>query len=145
MTAMHDSVTQWCRSKSLAEISTTIPFCQAMRDVPRHEFVGRELVSRAYHDRPLPIGHGQTISQPYIVALTTQAVDPTSKSRALDIGTGSGYQAAVLAEIVDHVYSIEIVKSLAIQARDRLHRLGYDNVTVRHGDGYRGWREEGTL
>lgn len=114
----------------------------AMRRVPRHEFVPRALQPRAYEDGPLPIGHGQTISQPYIVALMTQLVDPTPQKKALDIGTGSGYQAAVLAELVSHVYSIEIVEDLASEARQRLERLGYRNVTVRHGDGYAGWEAQ---
>ncbi len=115
---------------------------EAMRSVPRHEFVPPDLRDAAYFDRPLPIGSGQTISQPYIVALTTQLARPTPSSRALDVGTGSGYQAAVLAEIVDEVYSIEIVESLADEGRQRLERLGYRNIVVQHGDGYRGWPEE---
>jgi len=113
----------------------------AMGRVPRHEFVLQSMRERAYDDRALPIQQDQTISQPYIVALMTQLAEPKKKSRALDIGTGSGYQAAILAEIVDRVYSIEIVKPLADGARQRLEKLGYDNVTVRHGDGYQGWQE----
>jgi len=111
----------------------------AMRAVPRHRFVPEELVDEAYADTPLPIGHRQTISQPYIVALMTELVRPTKDKRALDVGTGSGYQAAVLAEIVDHVDSIDIVCPLAEQARERLTGLGYDNVTIRCGDGWAGW------
>jgi protein-L-isoaspartate(D-aspartate) O-methyltransferase len=113
----------------------------AMEKVPRHEFVPKELRGSAYTDGPLPIGKGQTISQPYIVALMTQLARPKPDSRVLDVGTGSGYQAAVLAEIVDQVYSIEIVESLADEARERLKRLGYENIEVRSGDGYRGWPE----
>ena len=113
----------------------------SMQNVPRHEFVPKDLRSRAYADGPLAIGKGQTISQPYIVALMTQLAGPESDSRVLDVGTGSGYQAAVLAEIVDHVDSIEIVESLAEESRKRLPRLGYENVDVRTGDGYRGWPE----
>jgi protein-L-isoaspartate(D-aspartate) O-methyltransferase len=113
-----------------------------MRRVPRHEFVPERIRDRAYEDHPLPIGQGQTISQPYIVALMTQLVDPQPEDKALDVGTGSGYQAAVLAELVDHVYSIEIVESLADRADETLQRLGYRNVTVRHGDGYHGWPSE---
>ncbi len=113
----------------------------AMRTVPRHRFVPVNMQSHAYEDRPLPIGHRQTISQPYIVALMTQLAGPTKQSRVLDVGTGSGYQAAVLAEIVDTVYSIEIVKTLASEARARLKSLAYHNVHVRHGDGYQGWQE----
>ena len=114
---------------------------EAMRKVPRHKFVPPELHWAAYADRPLPIGHDQTISQPYIVALMTQLVEPAKHKRALDIGTGSGYQAAILAELVSTVHSIEIVEPLATEAAARLQTLGYDNVTVRHGDGYRGWEE----
>ncbi len=113
----------------------------AMARVPRHEFVPPGIRELAYADGPLPIGHEQTISQPYIVALMTQLARPDSSMRALDVGTGSGYQAAVLAELVDHVYGIEIICDLADQARARLERLGYDNITVRCGDGYRGWPE----
>jgi protein-L-isoaspartate(D-aspartate) O-methyltransferase len=115
---------------------------EAMGRVPRQRFVPKNLEGRAYGDYPLPIGHDQTISQPYIVALMTQLAEAKPESRALDIGTGSGYQAAVLAEICKEVYSIEIVKPLAEQARKRLEDLGYKNVTVRHGDGYRGWPEK---
>jgi len=113
----------------------------AMGRVPRERFVDRRLADEAYRDGPLPIGHGQTISQPYIVALMTQLVEPRPGDRVLDIGTGSGYQAAVLAELCKEVYSIEIVEPLATSARERLAALGYKNVTVRHGDGYRGWKE----
>jgi protein-L-isoaspartate(D-aspartate) O-methyltransferase len=113
----------------------------AMRDVPRHLFVPPDLQSSAYDDRPLAIGHGQTISQPYIVALMTEIVRPQASDRALEIGTGSGYQAAVLSGLVSHVYSIEIVEPLAREAERRLKSLGYANVTVRTGDGYAGWPE----
>ena len=113
----------------------------AMGRVGRHHFVPEAYRDSAYVDRPLPIGHGQTISQPYIVALMTQLVRTKPTSRALDIGTGSGYQAAVLGRLCKEVYSIEIVKPLAEDARKRLAELGYKNVTVRHGDGYRGWEE----
>jgi len=112
---------------------------EAMRKVPRHLFVPEELRGSAYEDRPLPIGHGQTISQPYIVALMTQLARAAPGKTALDVGTGSGYQAAVLASIVDRVSSIEILCDLADQARERLQRLGYDNVEVRCGDGFAGW------
>ncbi len=114
----------------------------AMGRVPRHLFVPDNLQDDAYEDHPLPIGHGQTISQPYIVALMTQLAGPKPESRTLDIGTGCGYQAAVLAELCKEVYSIEIVEPLAEEARKRLERLGYKNVTVRAGDGYRGWPEK---
>lgn len=114
---------------------------EAMRKVPRHRFVPESEQRHAYSDTPLPIGQGQTISQPYIVALMTQLVEPDSSDRVLEIGTGSGYQAAVLAEIVDHVYTIEIEPELARTATQVLQQLGYDNVTVRAGDGYAGWPE----
>lgn len=113
----------------------------AMRKVPRHEFVPESWAAHAYDDRPLPIGHGQTISQPFIVAVMTQALDLKSSDRVLEIGTGSGYQAAVLCELVKEVYTIEIVAPLGEQARNTLKRLGYTNVKVRIGDGYRGWPE----
>ena len=109
--------------------------------VPRHEFVPANQRSNAYRNRPLPIGHGQTISQPYIVALMTDLIEPQPDHRVLEIGTGSGYQAAVLAELTGQVYSIEIIEELGEQARERLARLGYDNVSVRLGDGYYGWEE----
>jgi protein-L-isoaspartate(D-aspartate) O-methyltransferase len=114
---------------------------RAMRSVPRHAFVPSSVVAFAYEDHPLPIGYGQTISQPYIVALMTEMIDPGNCSRVLEVGTGSGYQAAVLAEIVDSVFTIEIVPELAASARDRLYSLGYRNVSVRSGDGYLGWPE----
>jgi protein-L-isoaspartate(D-aspartate) O-methyltransferase len=113
----------------------------AFTDVPRHEFVPDGLRDKAYENRPLPIGHGQTISQPYIVALMTELLELDHSDRVLEIGTGSGYQAAILAELVDTVHSIEIVKALGEQARSRLKRLGYENVGVRIGDGYYGWEE----
>lgn len=113
----------------------------AMRKVPRHEFVPESERARAYRDTPLPIGEGQTISQPYIVALMTELVRPDRSDRVLEVGTGSGYQAAVLAELVGHVYSIELEPSLADTAALVLSRLGYENVTVRAGDGYLGWKE----
>jgi protein-L-isoaspartate(D-aspartate) O-methyltransferase len=115
----------------------------AMGQVPRHEFVPDGYRDRAYANRPLPIGYGQTISQPYIVAIMTELVHPTPRSRVLEVGTGSGYQAAVLAEIVDKVYTMEIIEPLGRQARKRLKRLGYDNVEVKVGDGYYGWPEHG--
>jgi protein-L-isoaspartate(D-aspartate) O-methyltransferase len=112
-----------------------------MSDVPRHLFVPEDLRRRAYDDRPLPIGQGQTISQPLIVALMTSLLRPQRHHRVLEIGTGSGYQAAVLAPLVARVYTIEIVEPLARQAEERLKRLGFANVEVRAGDGYQGWPE----
>lgn len=113
----------------------------AIGQVERHRFVPQGQVRYAYENRPLPIGHGQTISQPYIVALMTELLEPGEDDIVLEVGTGSGYQAAVLAGLVDHVYSIEIIEALAASARERLQRLGYDNVTTQLGDGYYGWEE----
>lgn len=113
----------------------------AMREIPRHEFVPSEHRDRAYGDHPLPIGHGQTISQPYIVAYMTEMLGPRPGMKVLEVGTGSGYQAAVLAEIGCDVYTIEIFEALANSARRRLQRLGYGGVEVRHGDGHYGWSE----
>ncbi len=114
----------------------------ALRVVPRHEFVLPGDRERAYGDYPLPIGHGQTISQPYIVAYMTQMLRPRRGMKVLEVGTGSGYQAAVLAAIGCRVFTIEIFESLAKSAQERLKRLGHENVTVRRGDGYFGWREQ---
>ena len=114
---------------------------RAMLEVERHEFVPAASRSEAYRNYPLPIGHGQTISQPYIVALMTDLVAPDANDVVLEIGTGSGYQAAVLAQLVRHVYSMEIIEPLAGQAASRLKRLGYGNVTTSLGDGYFGWPE----
>lgn len=111
----------------------------AMLGVPRHEFVPDDLKPYAYQDGPFPIGNGQTISQPYIVAFMTEALKLKKSDRVLEIGTGSGYQAAVLAKIVDSVYTIEIVEDLALEAKKRLKALNYDNIIVRAGDGYHGW------
>jgi len=114
---------------------------KAMRKVPRHLFVPKEYENEAYDDNPLPIGYGQTISQPYIVAYMTEVAKPDISKTALEIGTGSGYQAAVLAEVVGRVYSIEIIPELAKESAERLRKLGYKNITVRYGDGYKGWKE----
>ncbi|GIW72112.1 MAG: hypothetical protein KatS3mg102_1654 [Planctomycetota bacterium] len=119
----------------------TPPVLEAMRAVARHRFVPAELRAQAYEDRPLPIGHGQTISQPYIVAFMTEMLALQPGARALEVGTGSGYQAAVLAELAAEVVTIEIIGALAHSAAERLQRLGYRNVTVVHGDGYFGWPE----
>lgn len=114
----------------------------AMRIVPRHEFVPPDQRDRAYEDIPLPIGHDQTISQPAVVALMTELIEPGRGKRVLEIGTGSGYQAAVLAQAGCRVWTIEIFKALAEHARGRLERLGYRKVSVRHGDGYAGWPDQ---
>jgi protein-L-isoaspartate(D-aspartate) O-methyltransferase len=113
----------------------------AMNQVPRHEFVPADVRPLAYTDQPLPIGHGQTISQPYIVAFMTQALELKPGDKVLEIGTGSGYQAAVLAEITPQVYSIEIICELSEKARHTLDRLGYTKVITKCGDGYQGWPE----
>ena len=115
---------------------------RAMRETPRHLFVPAHLHFMAYDDHALPIGHDATISQPYVVAWMTELLRPEKKDRVLEIGTGSGYQAAVLAQLVGSVYTMEIVTELAKSAREVLGRLGYSNITVRQGDGYRGWPEE---
>ena len=115
---------------------------KALLTVPRHLFVPPAYRAMAYQNRPLPIGYGQTISQPYIVALMTALLKPLPDHVVLEVGTGSGYQAAVLSRLVKQVYTIEIIKPLAEKAQERLKRLGYDNVTVRHGDGYFGWPEQ---
>ena len=116
---------------------------KAMRSVKRHLFVPINYRDSAYDDSPLPIGYGQTISQPYIVAYMTQLVNPNSKSRMLEIGCGSGYQTAVLAEIIDSVYTVEIIPELGQSAAKRLKNLGYENVHVKIADGYFGWEEYG--
>ncbi len=115
---------------------------RSIAEVPRHEFVPEGRRGSAYRNRPLPIGHGQTISQPYIVALMTDLVEPEPDDVVLEIGTGSGYQAAILATLVERVYSIEIIEPLAEAARETLERLAIDNVVTRLGDGYYGWEEQ---
>ncbi len=115
---------------------------EAMKRVPRHLFVPRKLRSDAYRNRPLPIGYGQTISQPLIVALMTDLLEPKPGQNVLEIGTGSGYQAAVLAELGMRVYTMEIIEPLAQSAKKRLEALGYRTITTRWGDGYNGWKEE---
>ena len=113
----------------------------AMRKVPRHLFLPPSQKDFAYDDKPLPIGFGQTISQPYIVAYMMECLSPQKGQRFLEVGTGSGYQAAVLAEIVDEVYTIEIIPELGKSASERLSSMGYKNITVKIGDGYEGWKE----
>jgi protein-L-isoaspartate(D-aspartate) O-methyltransferase len=114
---------------------------KALQKVPRHMFVPPKYINRAYEDTPLPIGYNQTISQPFIVAYMTELAKPAKWKKVLEIGTGSGYQAAVLAEIVDTVYTIEIIPELAREASARLARLGYTNIITKAGDGYIGWKE----
>ena len=113
----------------------------AMKKTPRHRFVPTQIKKMAYSDRPLPIGEGQTISQPYIVALMTELLELKGKEKVLEIGTGSGYQAAILSQLVGECYSIEIVETLVHRSKAILKQLGYDNVLVKWGDGYQGWPE----
>jgi protein-L-isoaspartate(D-aspartate) O-methyltransferase len=113
----------------------------SMRKVLRHKFVPPNLVERAYNDSPLPIGYGQTISQPYIVAYMTAAINPKPKQKVLEVGTGSGYQAAVLSEIVEEIYTIEVITELYNSSNKRLKELGYKNVFCKNSDGYHGWKE----
>jgi len=133
----HQLVSAWDRREPV----TNPRVLEAMRRVPRHAFVSEEWTGRAYDDTPLPIGHGQTISQPYIVGLMTELLQLAPGARVLEIGTGSGYQAAVLAELTEEVYSIEIVEPLAARVQGTLARAGYDEVKLRQGDGYFGWPE----
>jgi protein-L-isoaspartate(D-aspartate) O-methyltransferase len=128
-------------TQMLARDITDKDVLAAMDTVPRHEFVPPEFVSQAYEDHPLPIGYGQTISQPYIVALMTQLLKIKQGDRVLEIGTGSGYQAAILAQLTEEVYTVEIVRELAESAEERLKRLGYANIHVKNADGYYGWEE----
>jgi protein-L-isoaspartate(D-aspartate) O-methyltransferase len=137
-----DARERMVRSQIVARGVEDTATLRAMRVVPRHEFVPPQWRADAYGDFPLPISHGQTISQPYIVALMTELVHPRKGQRLLEVGTGSGYQAAVLSKIVDTVYTIEIVPELATTASECLRRLGYGNVVVRQGDGYKGWEEQ---
>lgn len=117
------------------------PTLDAMRKVPRHKFIPPNIIERAYYDGPQPIGYGQTISQPYIVAYMTEAINPKAGQKVLEIGTGSGYQAAVLAEIVDSVYTIEIITELYKSSERKLKELNYKNVFCKNADGYYGWEE----
>ena len=133
----HEMVKRQLASRDITESGVL----QAMRTVPRHRFVPPESLNAAYNDGPLPLGYGQTISQPYVVALMTQNARAQPDSVALDVGTGSGYQAAILAELCQAVYSIEIVESLAEGSRQRLNELGYENVHLRCADGYEGWQQ----
>lgn len=128
--------------RQIAARDVTAPHVlDAMRAVPRHRFVPSDVVSQAYADHPLPIGYGQTISQPYIVALMTEKLNLEPGDKVLEIGTGSGYQAAVLAEITDQVYTVEIIPELAERASDTLEATGYTEVQTLNADGYYGWEE----
>lgn len=120
---------------------TDMATLNAMRKVPRHLFVPPNYANDAYDDNPLPIGYGQTISQPYVVAYMTEVSRPSPKKKTLEIGTGSGYQAAILAELVDTVFTIEIVPELAKESYELFKKLGYKNIVAKYGDGYKGWPE----
>lgn len=137
-TAREEMVKSQIKARGIHDSSTLA----AMRSVPRHKFVPKSLLSSAYYDSPLRIGYGQTISQPYIVAFMTEIIKPEKDFKVLEIGTGSGYQAAVLSHIVDSVYTIEIIEALFIQAKMRLYDLNYDNILVKNADGYYGWEEK---
>ncbi len=128
-------------ARDTAEEALNEDVMRSLGTVERHKFVPAYVKPFAYANRPLPIGHGQTISQPYIVALMTDLIEPDRDFVVLEIGTGSGYQAAILAKLVKHVYTIEIIEALADEATARLARLGYNNVTTKLGDGYHGWEE----
>jgi len=132
-------VSQQIKRRGVSDIATL----KALRSVKRHLFVPEAYRSRAYNDNPLPIGYGQTISQPYIVAYMTEIIEPKPQFKVLEIGTGSGYQAAVLAEIINTIHTIEIIEELGEAAAKRLKQLGYDNVELKIGDGYYGWEEKG--
>lgn len=134
---------QMVNSQIIARGITNPRVIEAMRKVERHKLVPKNLMENAYADSPLPIGEGQTISQPYIVAYMTALLQPKPEMKILEIGTGSGYQAAVLAEIVKEVYTIEIVAELGLRSEKALKEMGYDNIKVRIGDGYQGWPEKG--
>lgn len=157
--SMHINAKQWdfkqMRNNMIAEIEQDLRLTQyshglpsfspmlinALNNVPRHEFVPENMIKQAYDNHPLPIGHGQTISQPFIVALMTELLNLTDQSTVLEIGTGSGYQAAILGQMAKHVYTIEIIEPLAQQAIQLFNKLGYRNIFVRAGDGYQGWPE----
>ncbi|MEA1890168.1 MAG: protein-L-isoaspartate(D-aspartate) O-methyltransferase [Pseudomonadota bacterium] len=136
---IEEDVRQTSRELDKTELDPRV--MKAIASVPRHEFVPLEEEPYAYENRPLPIGHGQTISQPYIVAIMTDMLNLKPDSKVLELGTGSGYQAAILGELAAEVYTIEIVEPLGLLAKKRLQRLGYDNVTTKVGDGYYGWEE----
>ncbi len=139
----YDQAREWMVEKQLVVRGISDErVLQAMRETPRHLFMPQAQRSRAYDDRPLSIGHGQTISQPYIVALMTSLMELTGKEKILEIGAGSGYQAAILSQVASQIHSIERVKELAVAARARLADLGYDNVQVIHGDGGLGLPEQ---
>ena len=136
---IEEDVKQTSRELNKTELDPRV--MNAMGQVPRHEFVPESERAYAYENRPLPIGHGQTISQPYVVAIMTDMLNLKPGSKVLELGTGSGYQAAILAELAGEVYTIEIVEALGLEAKQRLQKLGYKNVITKIGDGYYGWEE----
>ena len=136
---IEDDVKQTSQELNKTELDSRV--MNAMGQVPRHEFVPESERAYAYENRPLPIGHGQTISQPYVVAIMTDMLNLKPGSKVLELGTGSGYQAAILAELAGEVYTIEIVEALGLEAKQRLQKLGYKNVITKIGDGYYGWEE----
>jgi len=141
-TAMVDEVKFYATlARESGEEALNDDVMQSLGTVERHNFVASDQRRFAYENRPIPIGHGQTISQPYIVALMTDLIEPERDFVVLEVGTGSGYQAAILANLVTHVFSIEIIEALADEAKTRLALLGYDNVTTKLGDGYYGWEK----
>ena len=141
-TAMVDEVKFYATlARESGEEALNDDVMQSLGTVERHNFVASDQRRFAYENRPIPIGHGQTISQPYIVALMTDLIEPERDFVVLEVGTGSGYQAAILAKLVTHVFSIEIIEALADEAKTRLALLGYDNVTTKLGDGYYGWEK----
>ena len=141
--------TQWWKAEATKMVNNQIVYrgikdhkvINVLENTPRHLFIPAQLINEAYDDRPLPIGQGQTISQPYIVAIMTELLELKGYEKVLEIGTGSGYQAAVLSQLVDTCYTIELLKSLAESAGDRLKQLGYNNVVVKCANGYKGWIE----
>ncbi|MGI8738403.1 MAG: protein-L-isoaspartate(D-aspartate) O-methyltransferase [Gammaproteobacteria bacterium] len=139
---MLEHIEDYAQARDLGEKQLDPAVLVAMNRVPRHEFVPAYLRGGAYENHPLPIGHGQTISQPYIVALMTDLLDVQPDDSVLEVGTGSGYQAAVLAELAGQVYTIEIIEPLAERAAERFAQLGYDNLTTRIDDGYYGWPQQ---
>lgn len=139
ISVIEQEVTETARHLGRPEVNKRV--LDALEKVLRHEFVPLDRRKQAYENRPLPIGHGQTISQPYIVAIMTDLLDVESGYRVLEVGTGSGYQAAVMAELANAVYSIEIIKPLGERAEKKLAELGYENIQLRIGDGYYGWEE----
>lgn len=138
----HEKASRMVDSQIIARGVSDPNVIRVMKETPRHLFIPEHLRDNAYNDHPLPIGSGQTISQPYIVALMTEYLELSGTEKVLEIGTGSGYQAAILSQLVDTCYSIEVVEALALESATLLEELGYSNVRVKWGDGYRGWPEK---